>query len=466
MHSANKLWIAFFVLLVSGCSMHKTGVRPVKMKVEVCKHYNGADATILIVTDKYIPFDKRQFQHDNRRFGTAWAEFLAFKYNIPIHVFEEDNKDVAFKEFLTTGRGGASIYYPSCKVVYDKTFLDRKIREIGTITGKTPTTISYGCGNTTYADSLPDYILGGRNSDYTAWNSGDTSITWYGKNSGYAGKLDFSDLQNIIARPNSGRFFSDVTNKADIIAAADFVKKQVQLTTANSGFYVNFLHWHDYYWEKKQKVEAVRIMDNLYQSVSDGISDSRIAKIDYNQAVEYLLAKEAIDTVYFSTNKNLINLELNYSKKRALDYSVIQTPLTIKFEKKKFNRLHYRKILTSDKIVSTYQDDSFIYLNIKPDFTLGNEVIPIIQGKRQVVSELWEIPAMTYSINEQTIDVTIPSKFILFMKKKDDEAYKVEVIDRTFDFMIQYNLVTRIEGYDYFVGAITNEGESALMEIK
>lgn len=461
----NKLSMAFIFILLIGCTAQKPINRPVKIKAEVCEHYNGANATILIVTDKYIPFDQKQYQHDNRRFGTAWAEFLAFKYNIPIHVFEEDMKIVAFKEFLTTGRGGASVYYPSCKTIYSKLILERKIKDIESLSGKKPTTLSYGCGKTSYADSLPEYILGGRNSDYTACNSGDSCITWYGKNAGYSGRLDFSDSKNIISRPSSGRFFSDITNKADITAAEDFVKKQVQITSSNAGFYVNFLHWHEYYWEKKQKVEAVRVMENLYQAVSEGIGNSKISKIDYNQAVEYLYAKEAVDTVYFSKNKKMINLEFRYSKKRKIDYSVIQIPLTIKFEKKKNSPLNYHKILTSDKVVNAYQDDKFIYLNIKPDYTLEKEVIPLLLGNRLILPELWHVPKLTYSLTEQTLSVTKPSKFVLFMKKQGEDAFKVEVIDRTFDFMNQYNLVTRMEGYDYYLGAITEEGESSLLEI-
>lgn len=466
MRTENKLCIAFFVLLASGCSVLKTGVHPVKMKVEVCKHYNDADATILIVTDKYIPHDQKQFQNDNKRYGAIWAEFLAFKYNIPIHVFEDDSKNLTFKEFINTGRGGASVYYPSCKTMYDKNFLDRKIREIASVSSTRPTTISYGCGKTEYADSLPKYILGGRNSEYTAFNSGDTCITWYGKNTGYSGKLNFEDTRNIISRPCSGRFFLDIRNTSEINPASEFVKKQVQLTTSSNGFYVNFLHWHEHFMEKNKKVDAVSIMDELFQSAAAGIGSYRIAKVDYNQAIEYLHAKEAIDTVYITKDRKLTNLVIKSSKKRPVDYSVIQTPLTIRFEKRRAGQIKYQRILAHDNILKVYQDNKFVYLNIKPDFTNQEQVISINYGTRQKIPLLWQVPVMIYNQTSQTVDVTPPSKFVLFMKKKGADPFKVEVIDRTFDLLNQYNLVTLLDEYDYFLGAISEEGESSLLEIK
>ena len=116
------------------------------MELEVCRHYNDADATVMQVTDQYFPFDWSQYKNDARRFGSSYAEFLAFKHNIPLHVFEHESKQGSLEKFMQTGRGGASMYFPSCNVKFTRKKLNEIRGKVASASGYRPSTISYGCG--------------------------------------------------------------------------------------------------------------------------------------------------------------------------------------------------------------------------------------------------------------------------------------------------------------------------------
>jgi hypothetical protein len=229
----------FIVFLFSGCD---SKIKK-NLVTSVCEHYNCADATVLQVTDQYFPPYSSNVRNNSSKYGAIWAEFLAFKYDIPLHVFEQNIKGNGFKAFLQTGRGGASVYYPSCFEPYRITKLDSILIEIGKAYGRKPTTISYGCDKTTYADSLPLYILGGRNSLFFSAELGMNSITWYGPGAGIKYQKDFSKREIILSRSAGGRFYTDIQrDDVSVLEAQNFVQEQVGKTIKTHGFYTNFMH--------------------------------------------------------------------------------------------------------------------------------------------------------------------------------------------------------------------------------
>ena len=126
--------LSLLLLLVYSCNSEKTKIA--NIDASLCLHANCADATIMQVTDQYFPPDHKFVMNDSRKYGAAWAEFLAFKYDIPLHVFEQEIKGDAFEEFLETGRGGTSVYYPSCFKEYSESRLTSIVEELESSYGK------------------------------------------------------------------------------------------------------------------------------------------------------------------------------------------------------------------------------------------------------------------------------------------------------------------------------------------
>ncbi len=440
---------------------------PYQLTFQVCEHQNNADATIIQVTDQYYPLNWKRFQNDSRKYSSSWAEFLAFQYNIPVHVFEQNIKGNSFKEFLKTGRGGASVYFPSCHKKYSNTTLDSIINIIAKAYNRIPTTIAYGCGKKEYIDKLPNYILGGRNSSFTSWNSNKNAITWYGKNCGESQHIDFSDRSNILSRPSGGRYYTDIQIiNASTLEASNFVRKQVERTIATSGFYVNFMHWQDFYKNSEGvTVEGVPLLKNLFEVLSNGVGTARIAQGDYNDAIEYLYVKEAVKNATLKSDNNKTELIININAKQKIDYTVINTPVTLKLSKEKITIFGYSSISKNTQIISLYQDTKNLYLNVRLDFTKKQNIIPISFSKNNNIPFLGNIPKLKYNTNRKKITSSNLVKFIVFKRCKGSKEYEVEVIDRTITYSKSHILKEFDIEYEYYCGAINKQGESSLITL-
>ncbi|QIE59919.1 hypothetical protein G5B37_10185 [Rasiella rasia] len=464
-----KGFIILLVMVVNLMVCCAPATSEMNTSIEVSAHYNGADATVIQVTDQYFPSYHFYVRDDTRKFSSAWAEFLAFKYNIPLHVFEQNVKGSMFKAFLQTGRGGASVYYPSCSVPYRKSKLDSIIAEIGEVYGRTPTTLSYGCGKLNYTDSLPTYILGARTSNAIPIGIEVNAITWYGNGLGVAYQLDFSQRQQILKYPAGGRFYTDIIQKnIEAEEAANFVKEQVSIAVNTNGFYTNFMHWHDYAIDNDKRVEGVAVMEPLFKAMEMGLKGSRNSYLDYNEAIEYLYAKEAVDTIKkIEVSHKQLKLVVQHSNKRDADYTVIKTPVTLKIPKDALGKYDIMDTKQNDTIISIFQDKNNFYLNVLLNYDRDSTTVSLINGEdRYIIDNLEKKLKIREQNFSKSITTNIPSKFVLFRRKQGVKIYEIELIDRRLNFSEKYKPPNFQEGYDYFCGAITRTRQSALIHIK
>lgn len=442
---------------------------PLEGEIFVAPHYHGADATIIQLTDHYYPNTYPNFQKDSRKNAAAYAEFLAFKHNIPLHVFEETDKWEAFENFLKTGRGGASVYYPSCFKEFEESRLNSIISDIESVYGRRPTTLAYGCGKTDYSENLPKYILGGRNSSapFSAFNQ--EVNTWYGDNCGDKLDVDFSDTQEIINRPSGGRFYSEIQRySVPIDSASKYVKAQVVKTVQIRGFYTNFMHWQDYYPNKNgDTIEGVDVMPYLFKALQDGTGSARVAKIDYNEAIEYLYAKEAIDSISLSKNtEDKFRLNITFRKNRPIDYSVIKTPVTFILPKKLISKFEKKAVhFNSEYGLEVIQDKDNFYVNIPLDFSKETNLIDFqFINSEENIPFAFQKPILNKT-DKNTVISNSDSKFVIFRRKKSAPEYDIEIVDRKFDYSKEYRLSTLDSEYDYFCGAINKQRESSLIAL-
>ena len=459
------LWLTGLFFLAIGCNESRTIVSTKSAKV--CAHANCADATIVQVTDQYFPADHRFVRDDSRQFSAAWAEFLAFRYDIPVHVFEQEVKGDAFEDFLETGRGGASVYYPSCFKEFGVETFNSIVAEIESAYGKSVSTLSYGCGKTIYADSLPKYVLGGRSSGFSPGIKNASAITWYG--AGHGTNLTENEEvahTDLLVRAAGGRYYTDIQRtKMGVSAAADYVETQVEQTMKNGGFYTNFMHWHDYYKNPNDSlIEGVTVMEPLFKAIFDGNSkNGRNSKLDYNEAVEYLYAKQAIDSVSVTAfDDKSLEIDIWKSKKQDRDYSRIDTPVTISITSDMLygnTNINY-----SDEVPSAFLYGSELLLNVVLDFSKEHETIEVDLKGTDKITPIEN--NLVLSLEGQiSVYATNEAKFVLFRRKKDAKDYAVEVVEREQSFSEKYNLPNLEDGYDYFCGAIDKRRQSTLIEL-
>ena len=463
----NQLTVFLLLIVVALTANCKEPKNPLfSINADVCSHYNAADATIVKLTDQYYPPDHHMVRDSDNKYGAAWAEFLAFKYDISLHVFERSIKGDAFEDFLATGRGGASVYYPSCLEPYKKKKLMSIRDDIEDVYGKSVSTLSYGCGKTDYLGALPEDMLGGRNSIYTLDAKKEDAITWYGENLGYKNNLNFTENKEMLDRAPGGRYYLQVQQgNATAKEAARNVKKQVLKTVQNNGFYTNFMHWNDEYKNSKDSlIKGITIIEPLFDAIRSGFTESsRNSGLDYNEAIEYLYGREAIDSLivtYFDNNS--LEIDIWKSAKRNRDYSRIDTPITISSDKRILNGA--MNIELTDRVPSAYIDKGELLLNVVLDFSKEHETIEVDLKGTDKITPIEN--NLVLSLEGQTsVYATNEAKFVLFRRKKDAKDYAVEVVEREQSFSEKYNLPNLEDGYDYFCGAIDKRRQSTLIEL-
>ena len=226
------------------------------------------------------------------------------------------------------------------------------------------------------------------------------------------------------------------------------------------------MHWHDYYTNKEgDTIEGVKVMPYLFQALEKGIGDNHTAKIDYNEAIEYLYAKEAIDSVYLSKNaESKFKINLIFKKTRPIDYSVIKTPITLIFSKKSIQELGGKAIsFESDYGLGVVKDSSNFYVNIPLDLSKESNSVRIdLIDFEENIEVSFQKPNLKRKGNN-TIISTTASKFVVFRRKKEAPEYEIEIVDREFNYSKEFQFKGFEEGYDYFCGAINKQRESSLI---
>lgn len=448
----NNFLKIFILLLFFSCNKEGDLI-----DVKVCKHYNNADATIIQCSDQY--YNQKATYNLSRQYSAEVAEYNALKYNIPIHVFE-GKVEHGLKDYLEMGRGGVSAYFPSCSEEYSEIVLDSILNTLKTVYGKRPTTMAYGCGKTQYGTSLPNYILGGRNSSHgspKALKKGIPVCTYYGKNSGDPSIYTVDSVSFIRNRLNASRSWANIiSNGSTEEESLSFVKKEIEKTISNSGFYLDFMHWQI---DEINGNNAQQFIPKLFKSMGEAINKSYTAKVDYNQAIEYFYGKEAIDSISLVEKTNFYEMSIYVKKKfDKIDYSLITTPISFEtpISIEKANKLGGKNIKSI-----TFRNGKTI-INAFIDFTKPITKIIITKNKES------KFLAYKFDVQQEnnTILTTDLTKATFFQKNKKD--YKVKIIKRSLNFSERHKFEfnTDSNNYDYYVGVINKLGESKLIKVE
>ncbi len=448
----NKIITVGFILLFLSCQEKGT-----QLDVKVSSHYNNADATIIQCSDQY--YNQLATYNTSRQYSAEVAEFNALKYNIPIHVFE-GKIEHGLKDYLDMGRGGVSAYFPSCTEEYSEKMLDSILNVLTPVYGRRPTTMAYGCGKTNYADSLPNYILGGRNSSGSTPKTlklGAPVCSYYGKDAGDPSVYPAESFSFLRNRLNASRSWVNIImDDLSEEESLSYVKTEVEKVISNKGFYLDFMHWHIDEYKGKN---AQQFIPKLFQSMGEAINKSYIAKVDYNQATEYFYGKEAIDSVSLVEKADVYEISVYVKKKfDKIDYDVIKTPISFQTN---ISLENAQKLGGEDVKSVTFRKDQTI-INAFVDFNKPvNKIIIDKNNGSKFLTLKFDVSQKNNAI--LTTDVT---KATFFQKNKED--YKVKIIKRSLTFSKNHEFAFKTDNsdYEYYVGVINKLGESKLIKVE
>lgn len=454
----NKLIFIFLIVINISCK-----TKPVTYKVEVAKHFNNAQATIIQCSDQY--YNQTATYNQYRQYSAETAEFYALKYNIPIHVFE-NKVEKGLQSFVEMGRGGVSMYYPSCTKEYDSLYLKQITNDLQKVYGKQPTTLAYGCGKSHYSSLLPKAILGGRNSSRGTPNglkSGTPICTFYGNQSGESGNYPVNTSSFIKNRLSASRAWdlkhTDNLTDEEVLS---FLETEVKRTINNNGFYIDFMHWHI---DEFKGINAQEFIPKLFKSFSNAVDNNYISKVDYNQAIEYFWGKQAIKNVEMNEFENHFTLTVQLKELNPdIDYTLIQTPMSFVVKNSdKYQTYTNINFYGGQNVHSIVTIEGNIVFNVFLDF---NNTTNTIKIDKQTVSKLKELN-YTLKSNKNTIESTQPIKVTFFEQIKGDEAHKIRILSRSLKYDTKHTINTSLlkENCNYFAGTINELGESKLIEM-
>jgi hypothetical protein len=208
-------------------------------------------------------------------------------------------------------------------------------------------------------------------------------------------------------------------------------------------------------------------MKPLFQAMHEGIGEARNSYLDYNEAVEYLYAKEAVDSLVILgiTDEN-VKIKVIHSKKREADYSVIATPVTIKVPKNLVKAYAMERTKKDPNIASIFKDEHYYFVNVLLNYEQPETVISLLKGdKRYSILRIDNPVELKQGWLLNTVRANVPAKYVLFKRKKGAKEYELELVHRMLSFSEKYNLPDLDGGYDYFCGAISSTRNSKLIEI-
>jgi hypothetical protein len=189
--------------------------------------------------------------------------------------------------------------------------------------GKKPVCLSYAFGNTTFADYVPNFFLGARNSDQ------DRDKTDYGIGYGYPSNIPYTKV-GFKSRVSTDRWYDNAKYQQDYQAKLDILSGIIDMTKQTHGWVNNFTHWHEYWKEGKEEWAETYLNMLVGKNANNDIYFA-----GYGEAVAYLVYRSMISKcVMYSPvgaeNEKLV-IRLEAKNIFNVDTDLLIVPVSIKF---------------------------------------------------------------------------------------------------------------------------------------
>lgn len=444
----NNLLNLFVISLLIICHSCGTLLKAPKKEVldaKVCKHRWGMQASFTQTTDLYL----------TSQLAYA-AEFYGLKYNIPLTVFDFQNRGQDQIDSYKMGRIDYGVYTNSCNSRVEKSPRSFIIEYINIITkireGKRPSTLSYGCGIDTYKNEVRDLFLMGRNS---LSSNHDNSFSNYDSNFDNLQDTSCSILSQI-SRPSTTRYFHLVKEKNN--SGLEIVKEHIEKTYKTGGFYTDFCHWQAF---KHYKIPVGELAIH-FKNMGEAFDSLNVFRGSYNDIAEYYFAKQAVDKTSVIRKKKKIIISVSASKKGNYDYSLISTPVSIRIEFTNNRLSNYNfKSVKGGNIRKMEDGDLIIELktNFIADKIIISDTLIIVKDPNYLN---FSVPQLIIENNIVQSDQKV--KITVFKKKINSDDRTISICERSLVSMKEHILMTiKEDEFDYFIGYINNTGNSGLI---
>lgn len=199
---------------------------------------------------------------------------------------------------------------------------DALLQRIGDWFNIRPVAMSFGYGNTTYADWAIEDFLACRNSN----SYGETP---YGVGYGDPNNIAYSKSY-FKSKASTSRWYQEARADSSFTTRLQQLSNDVLATKLNGGWYNNFTHWHDVIADGN--LQTFKDYFDLLASLN--INDD-IYFAGYGEAVAYLVYRQIITkAVMYSPNSDAANklvIRLETINNLGIDADLLQVPISIKF---------------------------------------------------------------------------------------------------------------------------------------
>lgn len=289
--------------------------------IEICAHRLGKEMTYTEQSDTFRGGAEDIMSYANNlsiKLGVFWGMSGTSEY-----------KDIALP-YVNSGMiwidaysnpNGASSLDQVTQEAYEEQ-RDSLLQRIGNWFNIRPVAMSYGYGNTSYADWAIEDFLACRNSDR---NGGTPYGTGYGNPNNIAYSKSYFK-----SKASTSRWYDDAKADSSFATRLQQLSTDVIATKQNGGWYNNFTHWHNVISDGN--LQAYKDYLDLLASLNE---NNDIYFAGYGEAVAYLVYRQIITkAVMYSPNSDAANklvIRLETINNLGIDTDLLQVPISVKF---------------------------------------------------------------------------------------------------------------------------------------
>lgn len=321
------------------------------------------------------------------------------------------------------------------------------------IAGLNISSASYANGRTEVGLLNLPFLLGTRNSSYSASGTGEIS---------YSG-LSRMDL---MSRASTTRAWDAVNagQFADQTASLAYMQSQIAAAISAGGWFSDFMHWHSLY-----SAGDVEFFDPFFAAIDGAIDTADVWRAGNNEANEYYVLRESIEKVGSFVDGAVVRIAYRFKDgfpgatdgiSNALAAGLIDTPISLQIDLTGTPLAGQDIVCGQARSIRKLGADQWI-VNLRPTlFGDGYFGASISAG----AGEYYDAARPGLSYLSGIVSADRPCRWAVWRKPSGAPMADLALVKREHALSASLNL-SSAAGHDYFVGAITPSRASAVLEV-
>ncbi|WP_215225849.1 hypothetical protein [Echinicola shivajiensis] len=341
------------------------------------------------------------------------------------------------------------------------------------LTGRNVSSGSYRNGRRETSGLNYPNFLGVRNSNAGPALANGDADTYYGSGLGYKGDSR-SFREYFIDYPSTTRwwdywntFYVPPMPKADAI---DYLEQEIGKTLVNNGWFRDFTHFHSAY-----SFGNLESLDEFMQIVKTSVGADFAWYCSNGEALEYMYLRELCNRVTAQEKDGKVTVILDVDDdfkdmmvdgiSLATPLDGINTPLSIQVDLSGTSLSGKSIITTNGKPISLGSDNYIVEVPFKS--AVEGFAALVIEEDLEGIGYLdFTPPVITTTIDGEFIEISTDqlTKCAVFQAPLGGELKDVQIYNRSNKLGTIHNFHVE-SGYEYWVGAINEAGQSSLLKI-